>query len=284
MSSEAALARALASNPATPAPVAAGLMRHHSARHCLAARTDLPADLYEQLASEVEPGVLARLARNPAVPGHVLRRLTGTRALRQELLRTPALPLDLLADVAATAHPGRFPVPRIASATRAELRTLAESGTTPVRRLVAAHPGLPPDLVERFVADADPGVAGAVAPTPQVPADRLRELVPRHGPRLCPRVALNPSCPPELLHHMALCVSSSAETYRAIARHPGARGETLLLCLGDAQARHLAAAHPNLPVETILELLGSEFTAGPAAANPSLPVHVMEELVDRSGA
>ena len=53
----------------------------------------------------------------------------------------------------------------------------------------------------------------------------------------------------------------------------------MLLCLGDAQARHLAACHPNLPVETILELLGSEFTARPAAANPSLPVHVMEELL-----
>jgi hypothetical protein len=82
---------------------------------------------------------------------------------------------------------------------------------------------------------------------------------------------------------MVLRAASVRETCRAVARHPHASGETLVLCLEDAQARHFAAAHPHLPVPVIEELLGSEFTAGAAAANPSLPVRVMEELVDGSG-
>lgn len=118
---------------------------------------------------------------------------------------------------------------------------------------------------------------------PLVTIDQLWALASRHGDRVYAAVARNLRCPAELLHHMALR-ASGVEIYRAVARHPHALGETLLLCLEDAQARHLAAAHPHLPVATIVELLGSEFTARPAAANPSLPVRVMEELVDRSGA
>ncbi|NKE61623.1 hypothetical protein FXN61_34645 [Lentzea sp. PSKA42] len=278
LSAEDALARWLAGNPATPASIAASLVHRHDARYWLAARTDLPDHLYELIASGVEPGILTQLAVNPAVPVHVLRQLAGTRALRLALLKNPAIPLDLLEFVAETARVGQGPVPRVASASEAELRTLAASTTVQLRMLVALRADLPLDLVHQLVLDPDPDVGEAVVTHPLVTVDQLRELVERHGPRLYPRAARNPLCPPELLHHMALRAGSE-ETYRAIARHPHAWGETLLLCLEDAQARHLAACHPNLPVATIVRLLASEFTAGPAAANPSLPVHVMEELL-----
>ncbi|WP_434442151.1 hypothetical protein [Lentzea sp. E54] len=276
LSADDSLARELASNPATPPLVAADLLRHHASRYFLASRTDLPVEVYERLASEIEPGILSELAANPAVPAAVLRHLTGTRAL----LRNPAIPLDLLVELAPAARIGTEVVPRVAAASAAELRTLAGSPVTQVRMMVAARADLPLDLVQSLVLDDDPGVAAAVVTNPLVSVTQLWELVSRHGARLYPRVARNPSCPPELLHHMALAVSSAEQTYRAIARHPAARGETLSLCLEDAQARHLAAAHPHLPVETIVEFLGSEFTAGPAAANPSLPVAVMEDLLN----
>ncbi|PWK86539.1 hypothetical protein C8D88_105588 [Lentzea atacamensis] len=275
-------ARELAGNPATPPSAAADLVRDHRARYQLATRPDLPPHVYEQLAADVEPGVLAALATNPAVPASVLRQLTGTRALQRVLVRNPAIPLDLLAELAATARIGPEPVPRVASASEAELRTLA--ATVKGRMLVARRADLPLDMVEQLVSDPDPAVAAAIVTNPLVPVDQLWALVERHGARLYPRAARNLSCPPELLHHMALRAAGVEETWRAVARHPHALGETLLLCLEDAQARHLAAAHPHLPVEKIVELLGSEFTARPAAANPSLPVHVMEELLDRSGA
>lgn len=282
LSSSDAFVRELAANPATPASVAADLLRHHASRYFLAERADLPPGVYEQLASELEPGILSRLAANPAVPVPVLRQLTATRALRLALLRNPAIPLDLLVELAPTARIGPDPLPRIASASVAELRELASSRVAQVRMLVAARPDLPADLFAGLVPDPDAGVAAAVAVHPLVTVAQLWELVERHGPRLYPRVARNPLCPPELLHHMASRAGSVEKTYRAVARHPAAWGETLLLCLEDAQARHLAAAHPHLPVPAIVELLGSEFTAGAAAANPALPVHVMEDLVNRS--
>ncbi|MET9226619.1 hypothetical protein [Lentzea sp. NPDC003310] len=279
--SDGSLARELAANPATP--FAADLLPHHESRYFLAARTDLPAEVYEQLASELEPGTLATLAANPSVPVPVLRQLAGTRTLRRALLRNPSIPLDLLTDLAACARIGPDLVPRIGSASAGELRALAASGVAQVRMMVAMRPDLPPDVVALFLGDSDPGVVAAVATHPLVTVEELRDLVSRHGPRVYPRAAANPLCPPELLHHMALHAESVEKTFRAIARHPHAAGETLLLCLEDAQARHFAAAHPNLPVPVIVEFLGSGFTAGAAAANPSLPVPVMEEIVGRNG-
>lgn len=278
LSTEDALARELASNPATPPSIAVDLLRHHASRYFLASRTDLPADVYEVLASEFEPGILAELAANPAVPAHVLRRLTDTRALRHVLLRNPAIPLDLLRELAPAARAEHLP--RIASATPAELRELAASPEAQVRMMVATRPGLPADLLAALVADPDPVVAAATGPSATVA--QLRDLVAWHGPRVFPRVALNPLCPTDLVHHMA-SRAPSAEVCRAIARHANASGETLLLCLEDPQARYLAAAHPNLPVDEIVGMLGSEFTARAAASNPSLPVHVMEHLAGGGG-
>ncbi|MDX3663489.1 hypothetical protein PV646_39915 [Streptomyces sp. ID05-26A] len=271
------LARELAANPTTPAALAADLLPHHASRYFLAERVDLPSGVYEQLASELEPGILSQLAANPAVPVPVLRQLSGTRALRPVVLRNPSIPLDLLTELAPAARIGPDPVPRIASASATELRDLAASPVAQVRLMVASRTDLPADLFARLVTDADHGVAAAAAP--RATAAELWELVSRHGVPVFAGVARNPSCPPELLHHMALRAESTGKVRRAVAGHAAARGETLLLCLGDARARHLAAAHPHLPVGTILELLGSEFTAGAAAANPSLPVRVMEDLV-----
>lgn len=272
------LARELASNPATPAALAANLLSHHASRYFLAGRTDLPSGVYEQLASELEPGILSRLAANPAVPVPVLRQLAGTRALRPVVLRNPSIPLDLLTELAPAARIGPDPVPRITSASAVELRELVASPVAQVRMMVASRADLPADLFARLVTDTDHGVAAAAAP--RASAAELWELVSRHGVPVFAGVARNPSCPPELLHHMALRAETTGKVWRAIAGHAAARGETLLLCLEDARARHLAATHPHLPVGTILELLGSEFTAGAAAANPSLPVRVMEELAD----
>lgn len=96
--------RAVAGNPATPPSVAAGLVRDPWARPALASRTDLPSHLYEQLAADVEPGVLTALAADPALPVPVLRKLMGTRALHRALVRNPAIPLDLGAGSRDRAH------------------------------------------------------------------------------------------------------------------------------------------------------------------------------------
>ncbi|MFS8104926.1 hypothetical protein LFM09_48280 [Lentzea alba] len=250
LSSDERCAYPLAVNPATPTAVAVDLMRFPQVHLWLAERTDLPASVYSQLAVG-GPRIQSRLVANPAVPLSLLISVAGSRA-------------------------GSGLVPRVASASEAELRVLASSGVS-ARMLLAARPDLPADLFSSLV--ADPSVASVLVTNPSLTVAQLRGLVMRDGPALYPWAARNPLCPGDLLHHMALQGSASVETYRAIAEHPQARGETLLLCLEDSQARHAAACHPRLPVEKIVELLGSEFTARPAASNPSLPVHVMEGLL-----
>ena len=267
----------LVTNAATPVSVLLDLMRDPWMRQWLAARQDLPASVYRELATD-EPRVRAKLAANPAVPADVLAALAGRHC--DDLLWNPAIPLELLASVAATARVPSFLAPRVAAASESELRVLASSATMQVRRLVAERRDLPADLLLQLADDPEFEVAAAVVPDPAVAVEQLWELVSRHGPRLYPRVARNPGCPADLLHHMAL-LDSSVETCRAIAEHPNACGETLLLCLEDHQARYSAACHPRLPVSKIVELLGSEFTARPAASNPSLPVAVMEKLLSR---
>ncbi|MFI6100079.1 hypothetical protein ACIA8G_31400 [Lentzea sp. NPDC051213] len=281
LSGEDGLSARLATNPATPAPIAADLVRHPSVHLWLASRTDLPPEVYSQLATN--PRLHPELAANPAVPGELLRQLEESRAVHRALVKNPAVPLDLLVEVSSTERIGPFPVPRVASASEAELRMLASSSVVSARVLVAERADLPADVFARLLDDPSPGVAAAIVTNPAVTVDQLRSLVSRHGPRLHPWAARNPLCPPDLLHQMAEHAEAEEKTYRAIARHPQARGETLLLCLHDPQARHLAACHPNLPPPMIVELLASEFTARPAAANPSLPVSVMEELLENVG-
>jgi hypothetical protein len=265
----------LVTNAATPVPVLMDLMGNPWMRLWLAERPDLPASAYRELATD-EPRVRAKLAANPAVPADVLAALAGSHC--DDLLRNPAIPLGLLASVTATARVQPFLVPRVAAASEAELRVLASSVTT--RRFVAERQDLPADVVRHLADDPDPAVVAAIVRNPAVPAAQLRELVERHGPRLYPCAARNPGCPADLLHHMALHASTD-ETHRAIAEHPNASGETLLLCLEDHRARHSAARHPRLPGWKIVELLADEFTARPAASNPSLPVPVMEKLLGR---
>ncbi len=85
------------------------------------------------------------------------------------------------------------------------------------------------------------------------------------------RIARNPMCSAELLHHMALRAESVDKTYRAVARHPHASGETLVLCLEDAQARHSAAAHPHLPVPVrVMEELAPGRSLGAGTTKPAV--------------
>lgn len=265
------LAYVLACNLSTPAATAASLLAHPFARAELARRTDLPAEVYSQLAAD--HGVGHWLATNPAVPSSLLRLLA---AKHDTVLQNPSIPLDLLVELAASTRIGPTLLPRIASASFDELRALASSTTMQLRMLVAERQDLPADLFEQLLADPDPGVAKAIVTHPTLTVAQLGELVERHGPRLYPRAARNPVCTSALLHHMASNAASVQKAYREIAQHPNASSETLLLCLADREARRFAAAHPNLPPEKIVELLSSEETA---AANPSLPIGVMEELL-----
>ncbi|MFE2685731.1 hypothetical protein [Streptomyces mirabilis] len=272
------------SNPATPARAAAGFAGHSSAllRWSLAARPDLPPEVWGRLAGDPLPGTRADLAENPAVDATHLRALATDVSpdVRRSLAHNPRVPLDLLTSLAGTTKIGATLLPRIAAATPAEVESLATSPDPAVRMLLAARRDLPPGIRDALAADTDAKVLKSIAPHPGLSEARLRDMIDRHGIRVLAKVATNPDASPSLLEHVTRHDPPVRKAFREVARHRNATAPSLLACLTDRQARPLAAAHPSLPVPVIVELLSDaeERVAEAAAANPSLPSAMMLKL------
>jgi len=229
----------------------------------MASRTDLPADVYAKLAEDEMPGVRWDLASNPAAVAFLPRLLVRdhSREIRHAAAHNPRVPLELLAELALETKAGRTLVPRVATAAEAELRILAGSPAAQVRRLAAAHPGLPRDLLARFAADPDAGVARAVAANPDLSPAQLRTLA-RHGTTVAARIAANPRCPADLAR--ALLAGAPVRALRVLASHPGLAAESIVALLDHSDDRVVtaAAANPALPVTVLSTLTGSTAKPG----------------------
>ncbi|MFE6870087.1 hypothetical protein ACFVFS_26460 [Kitasatospora sp. NPDC057692] len=281
------IAAAVLAHPATPASAAAGFADHPSAllRAELAARTDLPADVHHRLATAADPRVREALAENPAIDEEVIRALAedDDADVGRALAHHPRLPLDVLTRLSVRTRTGSTLLPRIATASAAEVARLAASPEPAVRMLVAERRDLPPAIRDVLAADPDAKVLKAIAPHPGLSEPLLRAMVARHGVRVAARVATNPDASPALLADLALHRPPVQKALRAIAAHPRATTPALTACLADRQARPVAAAHPSLPPDLLVELLGDPLPgiAEIAAANPALPPAVARTLLTR---
>lgn len=273
-------------NPATPTHAVAEFADHPSylVRLTLAARPDLPPQVCARLARDPLPGVRADLAENPAIGEEVMRVLAEDRdpQVRRALALHPRVPLDVLTRLAHTARIGATLLPRVASATSAEIGELATSPDPAARMLAAQRHDLPPDLRDALARDPDAKVVKSVAPHPGLPEGLLRAMVDRHGARVLARIAANPDASSALLEYLTRQAAPRQKVFRAIARHPSASAEALLACLEDREARSWAAAHQALPPQVIVDLLADPDprVGEAAAANPSLPAAVMKGIVD----
>ncbi|MEU1325303.1 hypothetical protein [Streptomyces microflavus] len=276
-------------NPGTPTEAVVGFVDHPSLllRWALAARSDLPPELYARLAADPNPGVRADVAGNPAIDGTLIRALAGddSHDVRRRLAHHPDIPLDVLTRLARGTRIGGALLPRIAAASGAEAEELACSPDPATRMLVAQRRDLPPEIRDALVTDADAKVVKSVAPHPGLSEAQLRAMVGRHGVRVLAKVATNPDATPALLEELARHEPPVPKALREVARHRNATASALLACLGAEQVRPLAAGHPALPPQTIADLLTGTGTdtdlrvAEQAAANPSLPHAVMRALL-----
>ncbi|ULR49407.1 DUF2336 domain-containing protein [Streptomyces deccanensis] len=279
--------RAVLENPATPADACAAFADHPSTllRWAVAARPGLPPQVYARLAVDPTPGARADLAANPAIDDTLIRALADDTSpdVRRALAHNPRVPLDVLAELAATTRIGTTPLPRIASATAAEVEELARSPHAAVRMLPARRRDLPAGVRDALADDPDAKVVSAVAAHPGLSEARLHAMVDRHGVQVLTGVAANPDATPAFLERVARHRPPVRKALRAIAQHPRATAAALLPCLADERARPLAARHPALPPTVVVELLSdpADPVAEAAAANPSLPLAVMDELTRR---
>jgi hypothetical protein len=272
-------------NPATPTDAVVRFVHHPSPllRWALAARSDLPAEVYGQLAMDPHAGVRADLAENPAVEDALLRALAGDRGhdVQRRLAHNPRVPLDVLIRLAGTTKIGATLLPRVAAASPTEVEELAQSPEPAARMLVAQRRDLPPGIRDALAADPDAKVVKSIASHPRLSEAQLRAMVDRHGVRVIAKVATNPDATSALLEDLTRYDPPVQKAFREVARHRNATGPALLNCLADEQARRLAAGHPALPSHVIAQLLtdtdGQVVEA--VAANPSLPLAVMSDLV-----
>lgn len=274
-------------NPVTPAAAVVGFADHPSMlmRWALAARRDLPSQVYGRLAVDAVPGVRADLAKNPAIDVALIRALADDRGhdVRRSLAHNPHVPLDVLTHLAGAAKIGATLLPRIAAASPSEVAELAQSPDPAARMLMAQRRDLPAEIRDALATDPDAKVVKSIAPHPGLSEARLRAMVDRHGVRVVSKVATNPDATAALLEDLTRQQPPVHKALREIARHRHATAPALLACLADGQARPIAAGHPALPPPVIMELLTDADcqVAEAAAANPSLPLAVMSELVPR---
>lgn len=272
-------------NPATPATAAALFADHPSVllRQELAARPDLPPQVYTRLAEDPLPWARAQLADNPAIDEALIRTLATDRGhdVQRRLAHHPGLPLDVLPHLVGATRLGSPLLPRIASASPAEVEELAASPDPALRMLLALRRDLPVGIRDTLARDLDAMVLKAVAPHPGLSEAQLRAMVERHGARVVAKVAANPDATPALLEDLARQHPAVRKALREIARHRHTTAPALLACLTDRQARPIAAGHPALPPSVIIELLADSNwqVVEAAAANPSLPLASMLELV-----
>ncbi|MFF3456939.1 hypothetical protein ACFYXH_21905 [Streptomyces sp. NPDC002730] len=272
-------------NPATPTEAVVGFADHPSTllHWALAARRDLPVEVCGRLAVDPRPGVRADLAENPAIDDALIRALAADRGhdVQRRLARNPHVPLDVLTHLVGATKIGSTLLPRIAVASPAEVKELAESPNPTVRMLLAERRDLPTEIRDALAADPDAKVVKSIAPHPGLSEAQLRAMVDRHGVRVVAKVAANPDASPAMLEDLARHEPPVQKALREVARHRNTTAPSLLACLVDKQARLIAAGHPALPPPVIVELLADDDwrVVEAAAANPSLPRAVMSVLV-----
>ncbi|MGA5065608.1 hypothetical protein ACPB9E_17960 [Streptomyces exfoliatus] len=252
---------AAAANPAVP-PV--GLTDFLDAQEAqipaeIAERTDLPATFHARLATHPTAFVRETLARNPSISEALILQLTEDPDpdVRLAVAMNTSVPLSYLTALAGRRRLPAEPLPRILTATEAELYELAASRVAQIRALAAVHPDLPQTLVDRLAVDPDIGVARKIAPSPKLTGHQLTDMADRHGPPVYGAIAQNPGCPAAVLRRMARDTGSARKALRAVAAHPASPPDVIetLLTNPDPRVIHAAAAHPALPVETMERLL-----------------------------
>ncbi len=203
-------------NPSTPAEAVVAFADHPSLllRWALAARRDLPAEVYEQLLRDPAPGVRADVAENPAIdqasirasaddrdaladdadakvagsvaphPGLTEARLRaladrhGARVIAQ-VASNPDAPPALLTDLARREPPVPKALRRIAGHRRATAEALlACLSDRRARPIAAGHPALPGPVIAELLADDDGQVAEAAAANPSLPISVMAGLIP----------------------------------------------------------------------------------------------------------
>ena len=180
-------------------------------------------------------------------------------------------------------------------ATPAELEHILKVGVGYTRRRAAAHPALPPEVIDDLINDgteamraaaasnirisveaADLAIAdnsavvrGAIASNPSIPAHGVDQLAQDLVPHVRAKLALNPTATSDLLDQLAEDDDPSVRA--AVASSGNIPDETLLVLARDPDAVvcEAVARNASCPPEVLSELVS--IVPGAVLANPNAP-------------
>jgi hypothetical protein len=255
----------LAYNLHTPADVVARLAHDPdpAVRKQVAARPDLDPALLAELADDPDGWVHTRAIVHP------LPRTVAQRDLIDQLIGCP------VADLGRTGW-------TFAGDEETWLVACAVSEHPLLRRIAAAHSGLPADLADTLAKDPDPKVRNLLAFNGlNAPAALLLEAF-IDCPKQRSFLLKLPGMPRTGLAHLA---DHTAPEVRALAAADPAGDSPPDAALADVdvRVRSAAAANPRMPSSRLAELLTDPELAEAAAANPRLSAAELHALLDQAG-
>ncbi|WP_416967893.1 hypothetical protein [Streptomyces sp. 4F14] len=171
------LPRIAAASPAEVVELAASA--DASVRVLVAHRTDLPAVVRDALAVDPDAKVVKAVAPHPGLSEGQLRGMVERHGVRvaARVAVNPDVPWGLLEELALRATPVAKVLRVVAARGDATPTALmACLGEVRARRVAAAHPALPVDVVVGLLGHEDPDVVEAAAANPSLPVDVMLRL------------------------------------------------------------------------------------------------------------
>ncbi len=242
----------VAKHPQVPRPLLERLLTDDDWRVRVAAASNprIPKPWLEPLARDGDRAVREAVAANPRATSRILGQLMADEyeEVRQAAAHNPHAPwfwdmIDLLEQ-------------RSPSLYAEHLDLLARLGPY-CRRLVMAHPNVPPRMLEDYHGHPDGATRLAIAQNPKTPPGVLAAMAQDPDPEVRQAVALNPQTPLPSLEQLALDNQPDVRMWVATNPSPVKKLTPIMLMLSQDdhwRVRHALAQNPSTPAEVLRRL------------------------------
>ena len=288
--------RAIAMNPATPLPLLERLARNGcpEVREGVAANPNAPPSLIDPLCRDADAKVRRSAANHPSATPAVLRALVSDpeKWLRLAVAAHDNTPEDALVALAAdrdgaVAHDlaSRESLP-VAIARRVAYHPFA------LRYHTAAHPSLPPSVLEELASSSIADCRRGVASNPVTQVELLRSLLGDVEPEVRNLALGHPSLPDEAVPSALSSRRQQAQRDHPIVTGPWQNPPTLspherlgTLIDRKSPSKGAWASHPTYPVCLLAELVDDPATLVrySIATHPWVPADVLARLARCAG-
>lgn len=267
----------LASNPNTPSEIVEKLANSNNyfIRGDIASRNQLSEKVCSKLAKDKEVWVRRHLAENPSIPKSVMDLLSKDKdsLVREALIANSSLPEEDESQIEnsdsvklALATNVSLPIELLAELSRNTGVAFLNGSFKSIRAVVAKHPKIDQEIVDKLYATKDKQILGALASNSATPRKTIDDLVKLSLDKKVKKKWLPSDT--ELEIGLASNSNTPSEYLAELTRHI------------DIWTVAQVASNPNMPIKILNSLSKHEHqeVRSAVAANPSSPWALLESL------